>query len=111
KQEARATDARAASIVDRVDAMSGEELSALHGAWRELLNPADTPAPEDASIDIAGIRVSRGSRVRLDPQRRADPIDGLVRGRAARVQGVYRDLEDRVHVAVVIDDDPAGDLH
>jgi hypothetical protein len=49
--------------------------------------------------------------VRLDPRRRADPIDGLVCGRAARVQGVYRDLEDRVHVAVVLDDDPAGDLH
>jgi len=111
KQEARATDLRAAAIVDRVDAMSGEEMAALHGAWRELLNPADTPAPEDSSVEIAGVHVCRGSRVRLDPRRRADPIDLLVRGRAARVQGVYRDLEDRVHVAVVLDDDPAGDLH
>jgi hypothetical protein len=111
KQAARATDARAAAIVDRVEAMTGAEMSTLHGAWRELLNPADAPAPENASIDVAGVRISRGSRVRLDPRRRADPIDILVRGRVARVQGVYRDLDDRVHVAVVLDDDPAGDLH
>src|SRR5262249_15862848 len=97
KQEARATDLRAAAIIYRVDAMSGEQIAALHGAWRELLNPADTPAPEDSSVEIAGVHVCRGSRVRLDPRRRADPIDLLVRGRAARVQGVYRDLEDRVH--------------
>ena len=111
KQEARATDARAAAIVDRVDAMSADALSSLHGTWRELLNPPDRPAPEDDAIEIAGVRVGRGSRVRIDPQRRADPIDIIVRGRAALVQGIYRDLEDRVHVAVVLADDPAGELH
>jgi hypothetical protein len=32
-------------------------------------------------------------------------------GRKALVQGVYRDLEGRGYVSVVLDDDPAGELH
>jgi hypothetical protein len=32
-------------------------------------------------------------------------------GRTARVEGVYRDLEGLVLVAIVLDDDPAGALH
>src|SRR5262249_52542287 len=58
-----------------------------------------------------GVRVAQGSRVRLRPSRRADSMDLFLAGRAARVQGVYRDLEDAAYVAVSLEDDPAGDLH
>jgi hypothetical protein len=45
KAEARATDPRAAAIIDRVDSMSEEVLSRLHGALRGLqpTKPADGP--------------------------------------------------------------------
>lgn len=45
KAEARATDPRAAAIIDRVDTMSEEVLSRLHGALRGLqpTKPADGP--------------------------------------------------------------------
>jgi hypothetical protein len=54
---------------------------------------------------------ARGSRVVVRPRRRADAIDLLIEGRTARVEGVFRDVDGRVLVAVVLDDDPAGQLH
>ncbi|GAB3980067.1 hypothetical protein GCM10029978_077140 [Actinoallomurus acanthiterrae] len=48
KREARATDPRAAAILDRVDAMPPEVMSRLHGAVRSL-GPASATAGEDAS--------------------------------------------------------------
>src|SRR5262245_7020193 len=88
-----------------------DELDALHAAWRALLDPAGEPRPEQASVEAGGATLARGSRVVVRPQRCADSIDFLIAGRTARVEGVYRDLEGRVLVAVVFDDDPAGALH
>ena len=111
KSEARATDSRAAEIVNRVESMDATAFDALHGTWRELLNPPGEPPPEQATTEIGGATIARGSRVVVKPRRRADPIDLFIAGRTARVEGVYRDLEGLVLVAVVLDDDPAGALH
>jgi hypothetical protein len=111
KSEARATDSRAAEIVNRVESMDATAFDALHGTWRELLNPPGEPPPEQATTEIGGVTIARGSRVVVRPRRRADPIDLFIAGRTARVEGVYRDLEGLVLVAVVLDDDPAGALH
>ena len=111
KQEARATDPRAADIVNRVESMDAGAFDALHGTWRELLNPTGEPPPEQATVEIGSVTIARGSRVVVRPRRRADPIDLFIAGRTARVEGVYRDLEGLVLVAVVLDDDPAGELH
>lgn len=111
KGEARATDPRAAEIVNRVESMDASAFDALHGTWRELLNPPGEPPPEQATTEIGGMTIARGSRVVVRPRRRADPIDLFIAGRTARVEGVYRDLEGLVLVAVVLDDDPAGALH
>ena len=111
KQEARATDPRAAAIVDRCDAASPEAIGKLHGAVRSFesfLNPADAPPPEAASVDIAGVRVSCGSPVRLEPRRIADSMDICLRGRTGTVAAVYRTLEDEPYVAVTLHDDPFG---
>jgi hypothetical protein len=130
KAEARGTDARVRDLIDRTDALSAAEMAGLHGtmrerapgrreatntgvsdrAWRELLNPAGEPSPEEAAVEIRGTRVARDSRVRLEPIRRADPIDLIVRGRTARVRAIYHDLDGGTYLAVVLDDDPAADL-
>jgi len=111
KREARDTVPRAAEIVDRVESLTAADFDAMHGAWRELLNPEGEPPPEAATADAGGVTIARGSRVVVRPKRRADAIDLLIEGRTARVEGVYRDVEGRVLVAVVLDDDPAGALH
>jgi hypothetical protein len=125
KREARATDARAAAILDRVDRMSGEVLESLHGAVRSLRGPgasegaapwwdpgADASvSPETDSVQIKGVTVSKGSVVRMHPARHADAQDMFLDGRLAVVQGVYQDVEDRRYLAVTPKDDPAADLH
>jgi hypothetical protein len=126
KREARATDDRSRDIIDRTDHIPRDVFERLHGAirqvpapdtipalgeWEALLNPPGAPAPQDDAVEIAGVRVARGSRVVVRPSRRADPIDMFMKDRVARVEGVYRDLEGVTHVAVVLADDPSGDLH
>jgi len=113
KAEARATDPRARDIVERVEALTPAAFDALHGTMRsaDFFNPPGSPSPEDASVVVRGAAVARGSRVRLRPNRRADSMDMFLAGQAATVAGVYRDVDDRVYVAVTVDADPAAALH
>jgi hypothetical protein len=55
--------------------------------------------------------VARGSRVRLRTHgRRGDAQDMFLDGRVATVQAVVHDVDERVHLAVTVDDDPGADL-
>jgi hypothetical protein len=138
KRQARATDPRAAAIIDRVDEMPPEILDKLHGALRYLraatttANP-DTPAenrsdagesppwwdpgadtsvsPETDSVQIGEFSVSKGCRVRLRPgPRRSDAQDMFLAGKTARVEAVYFDVEENEYLAVTLEDDPAADF-
>ncbi|MEU7301320.1 hypothetical protein [Streptomyces sp. NPDC007206] len=126
KAEARATDPRAAQIVDRVEAMPREVFERLHGAIRSLTPaapPADRPAwwqegaddglsPATDTVLVDGVRVGGGSRVRLRPRGRgADAQDMFLAGRTAQVAAVFHDVDGSVHLAVTVDDDPAAELH
>mgnify|MGYP002136961075 CR=1 FL=1 len=51
-----------------------------------------------------------GTRVRVHPPPGGDIFDSALAGRVATIASVERDLEDRVHYAVTIDDDPGRDL-
>ena len=69
-------------------------------------------SPDDDAVIVDGVRVARGSRVRLAPRRSGtDAHDVFLRDRTARVQAVLLDVDDDRHVAVVLDDDPGADLH
>ena len=133
KREARATDPRAAAILDRVDSMPPEILERLHGAIRTLRpaapGRASAPAPEDKppwwdpgadasvspetdAIEIGGVTIARGARVRLRPgPRRADAQDMFLAGKTATVAAVFYDVDDKNYLAVTLEDDPAADLH
>lgn len=122
KREARATDDRARQIVERSDSLPPEVFERLHGAlrsvapaprdaWEAFLNPPSTPGPDEAWVEVGGARLAKGSRVRLQPKRRADSMDFFLQGKTGRVAGVHRDLEDQAYLAVTVDDDPAADLH
>jgi hypothetical protein len=125
KREARATDDRAAAIIDRADAMPPEMLDKLHGALRAVGSPppsTDAPwwdpgadssvSPEIDSVEVNGVSVRKGCRVRLCPgARRADAQDMFLEGRVGMVEGVFVDVENRNYVAVTLEDDPAADLY
>jgi hypothetical protein len=125
KAEARATDPMSADIIDRCEAMSTEALQRLHGALREP-HPAapqgvDAPwwdpaadesvSPGTDSVLVDGVRVAAGSLVRVHPSRRADAQDLFLAGKEARVTAVLSDVDGGTHVALVLVDDPAADLH
>ena len=56
-------------------------------------------------------RSRKGSRVLLRPSRRADAQDLFLAGLTAVVSRVYFDVDGGTHLAVVLEDDPAGDLY
>jgi hypothetical protein len=132
KREARATDPRAAAIVDRVDGMPPEMMAKLHGVLRQFhrtgapdtdaVPPDELPwwdpraeAAVDPSTDtvlIAGRRVGRGDRVRLRPrQHGSDAHDMFLAGRVAAVHAVLHDVDGSIRLAVTAVDDPAAELH
>ena len=74
----------------------------------ETFGGVERPAPECVLVD--GVAVRKGSRVRLRPRAGRDPMDGVLHGRTAVVEAVEQDYEERVHVAVVVEDDPGRDL-
>jgi hypothetical protein len=124
KAEARATDPLAREIIDRCDDMSPETLQQLHGTLRSpepatfetdvpWWDPATDAAvrPDTDAVTIAGVRVARGSLVRVHPNRRADAQDLFFADQVARVTAVLSDVDGSTHVALVLVDDPAADLH
>jgi hypothetical protein len=112
KEEARATDPRARAIVDQTGRLTPEAFGALHGTLRNAyFNPPGAQAPDEASVEIGKRSVTKGSRVVLRPNRRADAMDMFLRDQPATVAGVYRDVDDRVYVAVTVDADPGASIH
>jgi hypothetical protein len=131
KAQARATDPLAAQIIDRCDSMSPEAMLNLHGVLRnphqgqaaglipEIPDGVDwwDPMADEAvrpdidAVLVNGERVTRGSRVVLRPSRRADAQDIFFAGMVARVTSVHEDVDGDQHVGVVLEEDPAADLH
>jgi hypothetical protein len=95
KRQVRATDARTAALLARVEQVSPAAMARMHGALRD-------PEP---------MRVQAGARVRLRPgARRTDAQDMFLVGKLATVEKVMVDVDGRDCYAVTIDDDPGRDL-
>ncbi len=128
RRRARATDPRAAELIDRTDTLPAAVQERLHGTVREL-RPADLrPEPAAAvtdevrdllgvgeapvrAIQVGGETVAVGERVILRPRRRADAHDLFADGREALVERIVRTEEGEVYLAVTLVDDPAAELH
>ena len=67
--------------------------------------------PDTDSVVIAGVSVARGSLVRVPPSRRADAQDLFFADQVARVTAVLSDVDGSTHIALVLVDDPAADIH
>jgi hypothetical protein len=83
--------------------------------WNQDQNRRAWPSeePETApveSVTISGVALRPGDRVRLRPRKSADIMDIALKGKVAVVEAIERDYEDRLHLAVVLEDDPGRDL-
>lgn len=61
-------------------------------------------------LEIAGIEVRAGDRVRLRPRPGGDVMDIALAGQIAMVEALEQDYEGKAHVCVVLDDDPGRDM-
>jgi hydrogenase maturation protease len=73
--------------------------------WRLL----EEKLPVD-HIEIDGVPVRRGDQVRLRPRRGGDIFDLALAGQIATIEALEQDYEGKVHICVVLDDDPGRDL-
>ena len=62
------------------------------------------------SLEIGGISVQPGDRVRLNPKAGGDIFDLALKGKIATVESVEQDYEGNAHVCVVVDEDPGRDI-
>lgn len=98
KREARATDPRAAAVVARSEEITPDAMNGLHGAVR--------------SLRVGRAKVAKGSRVRVRlGSRRTDAQDMFIDGRVATVEEVREDFEGNGWVGVIVEDDPAAEVH
>jgi len=62
------------------------------------------------SVDIVGVIVRTGDRVRLRPRQGGDIMDIALAGQTAAIEAIEQDYEGKIHVCVVLDDDPGRDM-
>ena len=61
-------------------------------------------------LEISGIEVRSGSRVRLRPRKGGDVMDIALAGQIATIECIEQDYEGKCHVCVVLDNDPGRDM-
>jgi hypothetical protein len=61
-------------------------------------------------VQVQGVEVKRGGRVRLRPRPRGDIFDLALAGQIAIIESIEQDYENNVHLAVVLEDDPGRDM-
>ena len=66
--------------------------------------------PELQSVVVGGVELAKGSRILLWPRAGGDIMDLALKGKVAFVEGIEQDYEDRIYIAVTLEDDPGRDL-
>ena len=66
--------------------------------------------PTLRSVNVGGVEVEKGSRVLLWPSSGGDIMDIALKGKVAFVESIEQDYEDRIFIAVTLEDDPGRDL-
>ncbi len=75
--------------------------------WEWQLLEEKTPVDH---LEISGVEVRTGTRVRLRPRPGGDVIDIALRGQIATIECIEQDYEGKQHVCVVLDNDPGKDM-
>jgi len=97
KRELRHAGDKGREILERTETLPPEQFRKMHGAIRNLRRASK-------------LEFREGDRVRLKPRKLSDIFDIAMNGKVAVVESVERDLEDRVHLAVTVEDDPGRDF-
>ena len=75
--------------------------------WEWQLLEEKTPVDH---LEISGVEVRTGSRVRLRPRKGGDVMDIALAGQVATIECIEQDYEGKTHFCVVVDQDPGRDM-
>ncbi len=125
KDEMRQSDEVGRRLLQRTEAMSGEEMMNLHGTIREMRPVRASASGGDGDtepwdffgnstrverVTVNGTSYETGARVRIHPKGRADIMDRVLEGKVAQIEAIEQDFEGRIHLALILEDDPGADL-
>ncbi len=80
---------------------------AEHNDWEWQLLEDKTPLDW---VESNGVPLKTGMRVRLRPRPGGDIFDLALAGQIAIIESIEQDYESKIHLAVVLEDDPGQDL-
>jgi hypothetical protein len=113
KREMRGVDDQARRILERTEALPGEDLLRMHGSMRNssaLDEAFFNPETRLRTVTVNGIRLKEGDLVRVRPKPRGDVMDIALAGKVAVIESIEQDAENKTHLALVLEDDPGRDL-
>ena len=113
KREMRQVDEHARRILERTESLPVDQFLNMHGALRNASHATEdffNPAAPIQSVRVGAVDLRVGSRVRIHPKGRADVMDIALAGKTAVIEAVECDAEDRIQLALVLEDDPGKDL-
>jgi hypothetical protein len=117
REAARAGDQVVGDMLERALALGPEEIMALHSGLVDSAEASSPPEPYsgpdikgERTTSVGGRHVSLGDTVVLRPGVDRDPFDRMLDGRRATVERIYIDSDDRVQLAITVDDVPGQDL-
>ena len=93
------------AMLDKALMATPEDIVSLHGGLQEVDN---NPGEDSATVD--GVTFVKGSKLLLKPGADRDVYDRMLDGRSATLERIYIDYDNRVHLAVTVDDDPGQGL-
>jgi hypothetical protein len=113
KNEMRQNDEQARRVLERAESVDGAHLLKMHGTMRDLPSFDEQIFGNNfklQSVSVAGVQLGPGDRVRIRPKACGDVMDLALAGKIALIEAVEQDAEQRIHLALVVEDDPGRDL-
>ena len=89
---------------------SSQEPWSQQPSSRELWMQEEEQHKRLESVVVSCVTVKPGDRVRLWPQKSADIMDIALKSKVAVIEAIETDFEEKVHLAVVIEDDPGREF-
>jgi hypothetical protein len=113
KWEMSQVDEHCRQILNRTEALPEEAFWKMHGTIRDnKFSNEDffNPNTRLEHVTIEGTDLTIGHRVQIRPQGRADVMDLALEGKIAVIESIEQDAENRVYLALVLEEDPGKDL-
>jgi hypothetical protein len=113
KREMRGVDEHARRLLERTEKIGEHDLLKMHGVMRPDRSFDENIFGTSKRLDgvsVDDVYLKAGNLVRIRPKGRADVMDLALAGKTAVIEALEQDAEGRVHLALVLQDDPGKDL-